>query len=271
MNNDLDLRCEEIFPYVNVYKGLIPDVQLIFQTIQYHENHPNTPAWFEPWSDWYGFGSITHSDDPDTGAVKNEPPNISLQKHMCDRIRQIRLTAISHYIGKYNVPHLDNMLIQQSVNIAKYDVGKAFDEAGELVMLYHTDFEVRYIEKESENFLLTCNIYFNDDYRDGGLRFSSNGQIINYKPSAGDVVVFPSGSPYFPGDQPYFHAVNKVEGKPKYLSRNYLMYDHKPPNKWDENVSVGEKYPAANQLVVRGTVFEVNWLVNKYYSEYKIN
>ena len=270
MQSNLDLRSEEIFPYVNVYKGLIPDVAYIFESIQYHEHNPDWPAWFEPWSDWYGFGSITRHDNPDTSKVENEPFQVSLQKNICHRIQEIRLAAISHYIGKYDVPYLNNMDIQRSVNFAKYDVGKTFDETGELVMLYHTDFQVMDIEKESQNFLLTCNIYINDDYEGGDLRFMYNGLIIKYKPSVGDVVVFPSGSPYFPGGQPYFHAVDKVEGKPKYLSRNYLMYDHKPPTDWDENVPIGAKYPEHNQLVVRGTVFEVNWLVNRYYSEYKI-
>ncbi len=69
-------------------------------------------------------------------------------------------------------------------------------------------------------------MYFNDDYKKGGVIFNIEGDRIRYKPNAGDVIVFPSGSPLFPGNKKYLHAVETAYEKNKFISRNYIMYEN---------------------------------------------
>ncbi len=257
----LNFECNEIFPYVCVYKNLVPDADLLLDVIKGYSGEG--PTIFSPWLKWYEFGKKIDC------STSEKVPEGTPYSHVrfVERTKEIRRTAFSHYMAKFDVPEMRSMFIQNSVNIAVYDTDKTFDDNSEMVMNYHTDFEVSKIKKNEVNFLLTCNIYYNDDYDGGELRFTNTSETVSYKPKAGETIVFPSGSPYFPKNIPYFHAVGKVSGKPKFFSRNYVMYDHTPDCLIEKEIQQTYDFtPEPNQLVIRGKDFITSELVKQYYS-----
>jgi len=244
----LNLKYEEIFPYVCVYKNLINKPEDFYNILKSslilsEENPDKKIGIFPKWVDWFIFGkyvSVTNDD-----LIKQKSEEDLTDTHLlymretmvATAIKEARIAAISHYVGKYNIPPLKEVVIQQPINIGMYysnivsDSGKVND----LTMQYHTDYKVDMIEQECFNPLLTCNFYFNDDYDGGEISFYAYGKKFDYKPAAGDIIVFPSGSPLFPGNEPYFHAVKKVENGNKFIARNYLMYKQDATENWLKN------------------------------------
>jgi hypothetical protein len=77
----------------------------------------------------------------------------------------------------------------------------------------------------------------NDDYEGGEIEFWADGKAIRYKPKAGDILVFPSGNPLFPGDgRPYFHSVCSTGRGEKYLFRAFGKYTDPITTEWTEGV-----------------------------------
>jgi predicted 2-oxoglutarate/Fe(II)-dependent dioxygenase YbiX len=250
----LNLEYEEIFPYVCVYKNLINKPEDIHNVLKHslqlsEENPDKNFGLFPKWTDWFVFGkyvSILGDEllEPESEEDLLDPHLLHKREMMITLwIKEARIAAISHYIGKYNVPQLKESQIQQAINIGMYYSDTCSDsmENNSLTMQYHTDYRVDQIEQECFNMLLTCNFYFNDDYDGGEISFYAYGKKFDYKPKAGDVIVFPSGSPLFPGNEPYFHAVKKIENGNKFIARNYLMYKQDASDNWLKNEALHGK------------------------------
>lgn len=236
---EFSLESHEILPYVRVYTGAFPDIWEMLSVLFEHEKttteDPEVPHLFEPYRPWYTFGRVTD--------VQRTPEDCSheyIQRQLLfrDRVVEVREAVIADYCNFYKVDDTvtSEKWIQSSVNLAEYfadaSVGKSHIETEKTprkAMNYHTDFEVKKMHEEGDNFLLTCNIYWNDNYRGGEIVFFSGDILFPYKPKMGEVVIFPSGSPYFPeGGKAYFHCANSVYDGQKYFSRNYLQYKHFP-------------------------------------------
>ena len=112
-----------------------------------------------------------------------------------------------------------NNLIFNPFNIAKYD-----DDAGiseNFAMNYHTDFIQHESSIVENNFYVTCLFYLNDGYVGGEISFKvldKNQKSVefsyDYKPSSGDMIVFPS-------TPPFYHGVKKARQGEKYIIRTY--------------------------------------------------
>lgn len=252
------LESREIAPYIRVYTNIFPDIEEVLEVIYEHERttteDPEVPHYFMPYRDWYTFGRLTEHDHNAHDAISDDA-NFNKQKNLANRISQTRELIIKNYCEIYGVKEPDgsNFYIQKIVNFAEYEPDFEMWQMDNwsnstwlgnnrpLAMNYHTDFEIKKMCRPEDNFLLTCNYYWNDDYEGGEIVFYSSAGLVSYKPNAGEVVIFPSGSPYFPvGGDCYFHCANAVKGKRKYFSRNYLMYNHIPT---EEMISLENAYP----------------------------
>jgi len=112
-----------------------------------------------------------------------------------------------------------------------------------LAMNFHTDYAIGEWNWPGEKFLITCTTYINDDYSGGEIEFFINNKLIKYKPIAGDILVFPSGDPKFPGDHPYFHAVHPCSQNEKFLVKSFVKYTtDEYLDEWNKNIQkYGEK------------------------------
>ena len=236
---EFSLESHEILPHVRVYTDVFPDIEQMLSVLFEHEKttteDPEAPHLFEPYRPWYTFGRVTD--------VLRTPDDVShelIQRQMYfhDRVKEVREAVIADYCNIYNVHEKINTdtWIQTSVNLAEYFSEASVDNHPEehignkpKAMNYHTDFEIKFMCEDSDNFLLTCNIYWNDNYEGGEVVFFNSDELLPYKPKSGEVVIFPSGSPYYPdGGQAYFHCANSVFEGRKYFSLNYLQYKHVP-------------------------------------------
>ena len=248
----LEFIHEEIHPYIVVYKNLIRDVDHISNDLKFsslvtgEEKRGILPVW----SNWYGFGVYSYIDIDALYKEKeekdlNDSDNLFWrEKRAMHSVFNTRLAAFSHYMGKYNMgggkySEKVKTYIQPSINFAKYNPHIPIIGNYELplTMQYHTDFYLHKILQPCVQYMLTCNIYWNDDYDGGEVTFLVDGHVVNYKPVAGDVVVFPSGSYLFPGDEPYFHGVHPVINGNKFISRNYLAYSQPASQNWIDGVA----------------------------------
>ncbi len=100
-------------------------------------------------------------------------------------------------------------------------------------MNYHTDFQQDRGHFPGEKFHTTCLFYLNDNYEGGEISFAilndTHSEVVeyfDYKPKAGDVVVFPS-------TEPFFHGVKPVLQGSKYIIRTYWQYEKEPDPDYD--------------------------------------
>jgi hypothetical protein len=282
----------EFLPHVRVYTEVFPDIlemqSILFEHEKTTTENPEAPHLFEPYRPWYTFGRVTD--------VQRTPDDcsheyIQRQLHFRDRVKEVREAVIDDYCKIYGVLETVNSetWIQSSVNLAEY-FGDASVQPYDLesknakpkAMNYHTDFEIKKMCEDSDNFLLTCNIYWNDDYEGGEIVFYHAGKLFPYKPKQGEVVIFPSGSPYFPvGGDGYYHCANTVFENRKYFSRNYLQYKHLPTTEMRDAIDDhprGDRNPGDhhysslyNQMFVKGDEqsyeFLVHPIVKKFYEK----
>ena len=235
----LDLTYKEIYPKIFVYTNLFPDHKSLHEIMKKSEENSSGKAIYTEWTDWFIFGKYCHSKFPDSvieeieECIKNGfNYNFNLYRAellLYNRLNEAVNCAISNYIAINNVVLPENCYISDQ-NIGRYNPG--VDTGEGKTMQYHTDYGIGEWYWPGEKFLLTATTYMNDDYEGGELMFSIGSDVIKYKPKAGEIVVFPSGSPLYPGGEPYFHGVGGIKKNSKFLVRMYLKHSAKGEKKW---------------------------------------
>ena len=268
----LDLKYEEIYPYICVYKNLFFEIERCHGVLKMslkksQENPDKKIGLFPNWTDWYSFGKVVSIMGDALAEPKSEEGIFEQfflyedELMLAKQIQATRIAAISHYIGKYSIPVLKEPHIQIAINIGMY-YEETLGCAPGLTMNYHTDYNVEKIEQECINSILTCNMYFNDDYEGGEISFYAYGEKFDYKPKAGDIIVFPSGSPLFPGNEPYFHAVKTIKNGNKFIARNYLMYKQDASDDWIRNETLygKEEWQQMEKIRIENDIIPSNML-----------
>jgi len=128
------------------------------------------------------------------GLIQNFIARNNIQEHIKEfqlfkKIQQIKKFTIEDYIKIYNVNLPEKTNFSHGVNIAKYDPDFVIDKPDMSIenkqiysmdkwnysMLFHTDYTGSHDTKREEQFLITSNIYFNDDYQGGSIIFYVEG------------------------------------------------------------------------------------------------
>jgi hypothetical protein len=134
--------------------------------------------------------------------------------------------AISHYVKKYNI-QLPEDAGFSGRSYCKY-FNKIDDLKNNMTMQYHTDYIISERDMPGRKFNITCTFYVNDNYNGGDIEFWINGDVVNHKPKAGDLVVFPSTAPYY-------HGVKTIPDGNKFFVRNFVMVDYDGSPEWLAN------------------------------------
>jgi hypothetical protein len=254
LQNSLNINSidyEEIYPNIIVYKNLYSNIKELFDKILFSKKNSKGDFIFEKWREWFTFGDYVSTipnrngnhDDPNF--LKNVPqadvPKVHEAEYYCYKnIYEASQLSLIHYVKYFNVNIPENSQITQP-NIARYSSRNYLSKQkkyrpGDLAMEFHTDYPISEWYWPGRKFLLTCNTYINDNYLGGEIIFMHGNKIVPYKPVAGDVIVFPSGSPLFPivpERKPYFHAVAIPCNNDKYFVRTYIQYEEGITNEWE--------------------------------------
>jgi len=240
---------EKLHPQIFVFKSAIKNP---LEIIEYYNKK-------EGWMDWYTFGKMMEVYSK-PAIFKNFPTKNEWSKVVSTKEDQLRnkylnlITTLFYettklYFKETNMEKTD--LRFDGFNIAKY-----FPQAGvskELAMNFHTDYQQERKNVPEYKFNTTCLFYLNDDYSGGEIYFKvlkkderKIEHSIIYKPSAGDILIFPS-------HPPFYHGVKKTIDKEKYIMRTYWKTFQEENNFWKKGI---KKYGKENWETIESQVMK---------------
>jgi hypothetical protein len=216
-----------------------------------------------PWDGWFKFGSqvaveaIMHgplvkntSEFPTIeewhGSMVEDPYIYDRPDDPYKQELSKSLYSASKFYMEYT-KHTQPSWIMKPWALAKYRPDVDVIDDDNLAMNYHTDYVLKESDTPGDKFAVTAVFYPNDDYDGGEISFKLIGEEgvlkqFDYKPKAGDLVMFPS-------THPYYHGVKRITGAPKYITRMYWLYDYAGSDEWHElNAKYGpEKFAELEQ------------------------
>lgn len=217
-------------PSVWIFNKAIEEPQKIIDF--YEEN-------FE-WEDWYTFGKmldiplqVTYFNKfPDMDEWKKEAYQKKLytEEHFqnIEKILDVFYKTTEMYLNNNNIEIKNPVFLP--FNIAKYIASPIAR------MNYHTDYQQERYKIPEPKAHTTTLFYLNDNYKGGEISFielNDNKEIIwnyDYKPKAGDVVIFSSM-------HPLYHGVKTITEGEKYLIRTYWHSNETVNEDWEKGVS----------------------------------
>jgi len=217
-----ELEYVEIFPKIYVYRNVLKDPKQMYDVMNESEKTSEGKYALNTWDPWAHFGTYTQKKHP-----SNYPkdlltdPMFIKEKNFIEEVESAYDKVISDYIQKQGIV-LPSDWIFSGCSYSKYNPN-VDSMANNMTMQYHTDYIISEKDMPGNKFFITCTMYINDDYDGGDIEFYVDGKLINHKPVAGDILVFPS-------NVPYFHGVKIIKEKEKFFVRNFVMvpYDGSP-------------------------------------------
>jgi hypothetical protein len=232
----MDFSYEEIHDFIFVYKKLLPNHEDIYRSIRESKDRNSGTEFYTKWTPWYTFGLMALVQDQEINKEiaafeKTCYQSVTTAAHEAMRHYQ-RVNGISDPNTGEELPNLTN---PGPCSYKEHSSDQSVTDPK--AMSFHVDFIPETVNFPGEKFMITCCVYPNDDYEGGEIEFWADGKAIRYKPEAGDVLVFPSGNPLFPGDgRPYFHSVCSTGHGEKYLFRVFGKYTDPVTPEWTEGV-----------------------------------
>jgi hypothetical protein len=246
-----NLEAVEIYPNIIVYKNMFKDISKSYKVLTDSLIETEDRV-FSPWTQWSIFGDYLNPIVPifsmseKFGNLKNIETTTQVQedqKNFAIEMMENFHLVTEDYVKTYGI---DVDLNATSINelgetvptwrwaggtIGKYHISTTDEQVG---MRYHSDYEREKGNSPGYKFVITCTIYFNDDYEGGEIDFAMGDKLVKYKPEAGDLLVFPSGHPdYLTEDgMPYLHGVMPSYNKNKFLSRMYWQKYQSGTDEW---------------------------------------
>lgn len=227
IREDIDnLEWEILHPGVIVYRNMLGDPKKAYDVMMNSEANSDGKYFFRQWSPWASFGTYTQRKD-DIEIVSAEKGEIfDAEKNLFEEIAIAYDKAISHYFKTTNIE------IPEGARYSGQSWCKYFNQIdilkNKMTMQYHTDYIISQRDMPGEKFHTTCTFYINDNYNGGDIEFYIDGVIVNHKPKAGDLVIFPSTAPYF-------HGVKTIPDGNKFFIRNFVMTDYEGSEDWLAN------------------------------------
>jgi hypothetical protein len=268
-------RKKEIMPKIMVYRNVF-DADKVLSIIKESEHRADCKL-ITPWKQWLHLGTmaneISFSDyQPERSKSEhfndNEDKSTFLFKERDFQVtirnayNKVAFDYASQYKDESGWPEWiktwdlnDSIWATDRINILKYNpTPPNFSVA----MHYHTD-NHEYENGRGAKWALTVTIYLNDDYEGGDISFlnENTGEILQYKPKAGDITVFPSFAPYY-------HSVNRVDGNNKYLIRMFWYHKYPGTPEW---LAEEEKY-GKELWAEMERKRQIDGYENKIYSKY---
>jgi hypothetical protein len=190
-----------LHPSLWVYNNLLNDPQIIIDSI---ENAIDNDVFLN----WQYASTYEDKDNPNIQNLYRSNKSINLTNN-------IMVGSSTQKLDDY----VFNSVTGATLEYAKHhNLGGLFDE-GYFVLKYEkgTEYKQHFdCGGDHKNRVLSMIAFLNDDYEDGELEFPTLG--ITYKPSAGDVVFFPSCYS-FP------HIVHPVRDGVRYSLVTWLSYE----------------------------------------------
>lgn len=220
---ETSLEYIEIYPKIHVYKNLLPDADKLYRIIKESEKDAAGKYYLRTWDKWSIFGTYTQikhlsAEDRELGQRHDD------EKYLADRVAEAYGMAVDHYVETTGAILPEGAGLVSS-SFSKYNPETEESSRDDMSMQYHLDYIHSERDEPGKKFLITCTTYINDDYEGGALEFYINGDVVYYKPEAGDIVVFPSV-------EPYYHGVTGVKKLEKFFIRNFIMYDFPGTDEW---------------------------------------
>jgi hypothetical protein len=219
-----DGRLEKLHPEVWVFRSGIEAPDSLLSSIKK----------LPDWRDWWVFGQINDSINGGDKVWDEFPTPEEWETHLSSM--EISHKTINTQIERYCYEatkiyledtgfDLDNWM-HQSPSLCVYRENGGVSDV--MSMNYHTDYQLEKAEARGFKFKLTCTMYLNDDYEGGELSFivrqpgadNSNDIRFDYKPTAGDILIFPS-------TQPFYHGVKNIKLGDRWFIRNFWL-EHFP-------------------------------------------
>ncbi len=264
-------------PFVTLYKNAIKNPKDFLDIIESSENANPENSIENSWGAWDNFGVKANLHDIHNQSNKNTHPELNILDEFTELINAGLDEYINYWITEKNVdmykttnpehwktifpPFVKNWnyrsnlvdlvedfescetvmtasgnpgWISSGIDILKHKE----NTSDKFAIGYHIDTDGS-IDTPGPKTVLTATIYINDDYDGGGVSYLNefDGTIVNYKPSAGDLVIFPSS-------KPFFHAALPLSGdKPKYLARKFLRWKSIGSEAWQNEIKEnGEQF-----------------------------
>jgi hypothetical protein len=235
-----------IYPKVVVYHNLLKDTDKIVDMLKKAKSFKEDKYHLKPWDDWSPKGNIMNIDGPDSNGY-TEIKNLEKkeQEDLLKNIQEAFHTSSKDFFKQYendeilksfiNLFNTNNIKCKNSgISFLRYDKNEDLEDLNyknkPVAMEYHTDTHEFDKESPGHKLKITVTMYLNDDYDGGEISFlhEDSGKIINYKPQKGDVVIFPSG-------HPYYHGVLKIFKNERYLLRMFWFLDYEGSDWWYKN------------------------------------
>lgn len=212
-----------------IFKNALDNAQEI---IDYAENS-------NAWLDWYIFGKTMDIykswESFDSFPTKEEWDRRILKNPITKDVKKVAdyfYEATKIYFDKYGLD--DKQINFQNINLARYDQDSSIYE--DYAMNHHTDWQQDRKDIPENSFYVTCLFYLNDNYDNGQIIFRKLNDDQNeieytfeYKPSAGDILIFPS-------TPPYYHGVKTTTNGRKYFLRTYWRKWQEASSRWNNGV-----------------------------------
>jgi hypothetical protein len=209
---------------------------------------------FSPWTQWSIFGDYLNPIIPNFsmsdkfGNIKDIETTTEIQESqknfVIEMLENFHLVT-EDYIKRHNINvDLNKTSVDEFGNtvhtwrwtggtVGRYHISTDSEPVG---MRYHSDYMREQGSSPGYKFVITCTIYFNDDYEGGEVDFVMGDKLVKYKPEAGDLLVFPSGHPDYLTEEgkPYLHGVMPSYNNNKFLARMYWQKYQKGTDEWYE-------------------------------------